>query len=136
MADNDQHKTNWEEFERLEKNIGYEDIGRTSLLHDGKLVAIYNDNDDAYQIGVEKFGAGNFSVQTFGEKPKSLGLLATHGIIFDKCCVMPTFSTKIINNQIIIIAGVSNPDLNMPSQTYSAIVDTGAQGTVVSKNVI
>ncbi|MCY4196397.1 MAG: hypothetical protein OXD33_05700 [Rhodobacteraceae bacterium] len=82
VADKDPLKVNWEEFERLQKTVKAEDIGRTALLHDGKLVAIFNDSGDTYQIGVEKFGAGNFSIQTFGEMPKSLGFLATHGPMF------------------------------------------------------
>ncbi len=49
-------------------------MGRTALLHDGQLIAIYNDSGDAYAIGVEKFGLGHFSIETFGERPKSLGV--------------------------------------------------------------
>ncbi|MCY4152733.1 MAG: hypothetical protein OXE94_10935 [Aestuariivita sp.] len=75
-------KVNWEKFQELQKTIDPKEIGRTALLHKGQLIAIYNDSEDAYQIGVEKFGSGNFSVQTFGEMPKSLGFLATHGIMF------------------------------------------------------
>ncbi len=82
MSDKDPLEANWKEFERLQKTIAPEHIGRTALLHDGKLFAIYNDSGDAYQIGVDKFGAGNFSIQTFGEAPKSLGFLATHGRMF------------------------------------------------------
>ena len=72
-------EANWKAFEKLQKTMTAENMGRTALLHDGELIAIYNDSGDAYQIGVEKFGAGNFSIQTFGEAPKSLGVLATHG---------------------------------------------------------
>ncbi len=49
---------------------------------------------------------------------------------------MPTFLQKITNNQIVIIAGVANPDLTVPGNKYSAIVDTGAQTTMVSSKVI
>jgi len=48
---------------------------------------------------------------------------------------MPTFGQNITNNQIIISAGVSNPGLK-PGQTYSAIVDTGAQMTMASAQAI
>ncbi len=83
MSDKDPLEANWKEFERLQETMTAEHMGRTALLHEGKLVAIYNDSGDAYQIGVEKFGAGNFSIQTFGEAPKSLGFLATHGRMFE-----------------------------------------------------
>ena len=48
---------------------------------------------------------------------------------------MPTFKKPIENNQIIIIAAVSNPG-QQPGQTYRGIVDTGAQITMVSAKVI
>jgi len=83
MSTDDQLEMNWKTFEKLQETIEPEHIGRTALLHEGELVAIYNDSGDAYQIGVERFGAGNFSIQTFGEAPKSLGFLATHGRMFE-----------------------------------------------------
>ena len=70
---NDQLEINWEAFNKLKTNLEEDHFGRTALLHDGELVAIYNDAGDAYEIGRERFGLGNFSVQTFGEKPTSLG---------------------------------------------------------------
>ncbi len=48
---------------------------------------------------------------------------------------MPTFGQEITNNQIIISAGVSNPG-QKSGKTYSAIVDTGAQMTMVSAGAI
>ncbi len=83
MSSDDPLNVNWEKFQELQNTIDPKHMGRTALLHEGELVAIYNDSDDAYQIGVEKFGAGKFSVQKFGEAPKSLGFLATHGPMFE-----------------------------------------------------
>lgn len=48
---------------------------------------------------------------------------------------MPTFAQEIVNNQIIISATVANPGQNS-SQTYFAIVDTGAQTTLISEKAI
>ncbi len=48
---------------------------------------------------------------------------------------MPTFVQEIKNNRIIISAGVSDPG-QQPERTYSAIVDTGAQVTMVSAKAI
>lgn len=76
-AEKDQLQMNLETFEKLQATMKPEDVGRTALLHDGELVAIYNDSGDAYDIGVEKFGLGNFSIETFGETPKSLGFFTT-----------------------------------------------------------
>ena len=46
------------------------------MLHDQELVNVYNDMDDAYSIGVEKYGLGNFSLQRIGQQPIELGILA------------------------------------------------------------
>ena len=74
----DQQKENLKAFEALPSEIKAENGGRIALLHDGALVAIYNDSGDAYSIGVEKYGLGNFSIETFGETPKSLGYFTAH----------------------------------------------------------
>ena len=50
--------------------------GRIAMLHKQELVNIYNDMDDAYSIGVEKYGLGNFSLQRIGQQPIELGILA------------------------------------------------------------
>ncbi len=74
----DQLTKNWAAFKEAEASLMQENRGRTVLLHDGKIVEIYNDSEDAYKIGCEKFGLGNFSVETVGEKPVSLGLFTMH----------------------------------------------------------
>ena len=73
-----QPKMNWEAFQALPDSVKAENMGRTALLHDGKLIAIYNDGGDAYSIGVEKYGLCDFSMETFGEKPKSFGFFTAY----------------------------------------------------------
>ena len=48
-------------------------FGKVVLLHDGEIIEVYNDKGDAYKIGREKYGLGNFSLVNVGEKPISLG---------------------------------------------------------------
>ena len=74
----DQLQENWEAFKKLSEEVKTENFGRTALLHNGELVAIYNDSGDAYAIGCEKFGLGNFTIETFGIKPKSLGFFTSY----------------------------------------------------------
>ena len=69
---------NWVAFKAREESLRADNLGRTVLLHDGEIVEIYNDSGDAYSIGCEKFGLGKFSIQTIGEKPRSLGILTMH----------------------------------------------------------
>ena len=73
-----QLQKNWEAFNKLSEEVKTENFGRTALFHNGELVAIYNDSGDAYAIGCEKFGLGNFSIETFGVKPKSLGFFTSY----------------------------------------------------------
>lgn len=49
-------------------------MGRTALLHQGEVVDVYNDTGDAYKIGRDKYGLGNFTIQVIGEPPISLGI--------------------------------------------------------------
>ena len=81
MSTQDQLEQNLLKFEELSESIGAENAGRTALLHDGELVEIYDESNSAYFVGVEKFGLGKFSIETFGRKPKSMGFLATYGIM-------------------------------------------------------
>lgn len=68
---------NWETFKDREPSLMREHAGRTVLLHNGKIIAIYNDRGDAYSIGCEKFGLGHFSIQRVGAKPRSLGIFTS-----------------------------------------------------------
>lgn len=51
---------------------------------------------------------------------------------------MPTFADNITDNQILLGVGVSVPDLEQESQppAFAALVDTGAQRTMVSSQVV
>ena len=75
--ENEQLKLNWDAFNSMKSELEAEHFGRTALFHDGVLIAIYNDSGDAYKIGKEKFGLGNFSVETIGVRPKSLGFFTS-----------------------------------------------------------
>lgn len=74
----DELEKNWAAFIEAKGQLEFEHFGRTVLLHDGEIIAIYNDSDDAYLIGCEKFGLGNFSTQTIGSDPISLGFYTTY----------------------------------------------------------
>ena len=50
--------------------------GSAVLLHNGEIVQVCDDSDQAYSLGREKFGLGNFSTQTIGESPISLGIFS------------------------------------------------------------
>jgi hypothetical protein len=64
---------NRQAYNALKPQFEVEHWGRTVLLHDGDVVAIYNDEGDAYEIGCEKFGPGHFSLHKVGERPVNLG---------------------------------------------------------------
>ena len=73
---NEQLDKNREAYNAVKDNLESEHFGRVALLHDGQVVAIYNDSVDAYSIGREKYGMGNFSIVKIGEAPISLGIFA------------------------------------------------------------
>ena len=74
----EQLERNWDAFKASRGELEEDHQGRTVLMHDGEIVAIYNDSGDAYEIGCEKFGLGNFSVETIGSQPKSLGFFTAY----------------------------------------------------------
>ena len=47
--------------------------GRIALMHDGQVIEVYNDSEDAYKVGCEKYGLGRFSLVHVGEQPIDLG---------------------------------------------------------------
>ena len=60
-------------YEAVRANMEDKHFGRVVLMHDGEVVEVYNDGGDAYKIGCEKYGLGNFSLVNVGEKPIDLG---------------------------------------------------------------
>ena len=69
-----QQELNRRAYNNMKEKLETTEFGRTVLLHDGKVIAIYNDSGDAYAIGCEKFGLGNFTTQEVGKGPISLGI--------------------------------------------------------------
>lgn len=66
-AYNDNHR---EEMER-------DHHGKVALMHDGEIVHILNDSDDAYTVGVNQYGVGEFSIVLIGAAPTHLGIVGT-----------------------------------------------------------
>ena len=60
-------------YEAIQKEMEGKYMGRVVLMHDGEVVEVYNDGGDAYKVGCEKFGLGNFSLVNVGERPIDLG---------------------------------------------------------------
>ena len=76
MTTTHQHlEKNHEAYLEQEERLIVEHLGKVALFHDGDLVEIYDDMDQAYDAGCEKFGLGHFSVEVVGQKPASLGIL-------------------------------------------------------------
>ncbi|MCY4150237.1 MAG: hypothetical protein OXF73_12995 [Gammaproteobacteria bacterium] len=65
---------NLDAYEKIKNKLERESFGKIALMHDGKLDSIYNDKDDAYQIGCDRFGIGHFAIKTIGERLVSLGI--------------------------------------------------------------
>ena len=63
-------------FDSVREEMEIEHLGKTVLMHDGSVVAVYYDQRDAYAIGCEKFGLGAFSLHVVGQRPVDLGFQA------------------------------------------------------------
>lgn len=50
--------------------------GKTALMHDGNVVDIYDDPNDAYVAGYERWGLGSFSMKEIGREPIELGIFS------------------------------------------------------------
>ena len=60
--------------EKYRQQMEQDNLGRIALMHDGEIVEVYNDMGDAYLIGCEKFGLGNFLMKRIGQRPAQLGI--------------------------------------------------------------
>lgn len=47
-----------------------------ALMHDGEVVEIVDDKDVACELGLQRYGDGNFSLERIGASPHSFGVLA------------------------------------------------------------
>ena len=50
--------------------------GKTALMHDGKVVDVYDDPNDAYLTGYERWGLGGFSMKEISQEPLELGIFS------------------------------------------------------------
>lgn len=62
--------------EKFREALEQQHFGRIALMHDGAVVHVFNDESDAYAIGHERYGSGNFSLKRIGEQPANLGVMA------------------------------------------------------------
>lgn len=62
--------------ERHQARLEPEHSGKMALMHDGEVVEIVDDKDVAYELGLQRYGAGSFSLERIGTSPHSFGVLA------------------------------------------------------------
>ena len=63
-------------IEQYQSELERDHMGRVALMRDGEVVGLYNDEGDAYSMGCDKFGLGNFSVKPIGDRPVHMGIAA------------------------------------------------------------
>ncbi|WP_420446045.1 hypothetical protein [Candidatus Poriferisodalis sp.] len=61
--------------ERHQGKLEAEHSGKMALMRDGAVVEIVEDMDVAYELGLRRFGSGNFSLERIGASPHRLGVL-------------------------------------------------------------
>lgn len=73
----DQAQSNYEVYvAKHQQEMERDHRGRIALMHDGEIVGIYNDDGDAFELGCDRYGLGNFSAIKIGATPIDLGILA------------------------------------------------------------
>lgn len=50
-----------------------EHLGKYALMHDAQVVAVLDTLDEAFNTGMDDFGAGQFSIEEIGAQPIHLG---------------------------------------------------------------
>ena len=68
-------RKNYEAYLKCEAKLLAEHAGKAVVFHDGKLIEVYEDRDQAYDAACAQFELGDFIIQVVGEKPISLGIL-------------------------------------------------------------
>lgn len=71
-----QAELNHRAYNKRHRHLEETDRGRFALMHDGDIVKIYDDAEDAYLSGVEQFGIEGFAVKEIGAAPFSLGIMS------------------------------------------------------------
>ena len=72
-----QARDNHEAFmERHQARLEAEHSGKMALMHNGEVVEILDDTEVAYELGLQRYGLGNFSLERIGTSPHSFGVLA------------------------------------------------------------
>lgn len=60
------------------RHLEDERSGEFALMHDGEVIAIYDDLEIAFRVGVDRFGDGGFSIEEIGAQPFRLGVFNLH----------------------------------------------------------
>ena len=55
-------------YKNMSIKLELEEHGRTALFHDGMLIDKYEDEEQAYVDGCNKYGLGNFSIIVVGKR--------------------------------------------------------------------
>lgn len=62
--------------EKFQADLEPEHNGKTALMHDGAVMLVLKDREDAYAVGVDQYGLGRFSLVPVGAVPLDVGNLA------------------------------------------------------------
>ena len=70
-----QAQSNYEAYTGLyQSDLERDHMDRVVLLHDSEIADIFDNEEDAYNYGLERFGPGQFSLQRIGAEPITLGI--------------------------------------------------------------
>lgn len=74
MATPNQAQANYDAYQAAHKErLERVHPGATALMHNGEVIHVYDNEDDAYNDGCEKYGLENFSLVRIGQPPHRRG---------------------------------------------------------------
>ena len=71
---NQEMRKNLDAYEEKKNELELDHSGKFAVMHNGELVDIYNDEQDAYKSACARFGLGKFVLKHIGGRPISLGM--------------------------------------------------------------
>ena len=67
---------NYTAYEAMQEKLEAEHMGRTVLIHKGEVVDIFDESEDAYMAGCDRYGLGQFMIHLVGQRPVPIGMRA------------------------------------------------------------
>lgn len=70
-----------QKYNEMKNDLEKEQIGKWVLIHDGKLIDIFETFEKAAEVAVNNFGKGPYLIRQIGAQPITLPISVMHNIL-------------------------------------------------------